>query len=554
MMLRSIIWSALAAAILVTVVLTDGPNAAKAAELVFSGCSVAECDGGELGTDFRSGRVDFEVHGDASDAEFLLLRFFRFQSLGVRYEFADGQSVERRYGQSIAVENWHPAAQFRLPVPERGSALTAVHFDVGPSYEAHLLGAARIVSGQEAQRRAQTDLVLFGLLIGMVLVPLIANIALFFTLRKGFQLAYGFFSIGVLAYGFAWSNIIFAVFPETSFAVRYGLAWGAIGVAVFANISFLLLFVERRTIAKLPAMLLVASVAVFSLLCFYAAISQASLPSWYYTVQHVPLVVSFAALVTCCVVALRRGSRLVWFYIAGWTPLVASASARVLRAFGIVPHSNDLDLTVFGALAFEALVFSVAIGVKAYALRQERDAARARQHDLAEAANTDPLTGVLNRRGLIDRLRRMRRGEPISVFLLDIDHFKRVNDRHGHYSGDVVLAEFARLVSTVFPGSITVRCGGEEFGIVVRNADMACLPVDAALDLLDEIRAHNFSLPDGGNVSLSASIGVASGAVDPETFWTALYRQADQALFLAKANGRDRIEANAGTPDLAAAL
>lgn len=531
-------------------------GAARAADLVLTGCSVAACESGEIGSDFRDGTARFAVRGELSGAgsNFLSLRFFRFAALDVRYEYADGSVRRQTYDQSVAVENWQPGAQFLLPVPTADAPLAGVSFGVGPSYEAHLLGAAKLVTADEAQRSGTGQLLLFGALIGMVLVPLLANLALFFSLRKGFQIAYGIFSLAVLIYGFCWSNAIFAIFPEASFSLRYGLVWASIGVAVLANIVFLVLFVEEGKIPPLPKWMLLGSVGVFTGLCFYAAGNQLVLPAWFYTAQHAPLLVAYPALAACCVYAVRRGSRLVWFYIAGWTPLLLAALARVLRGMGVIPHDNSIDLSIFGALAFEVFVFSIAIGVKAYMLRKERDAAQARQRDLAEEANTDPLTSVLNRRGLLDRLKRLRRGQQIAMFLIDIDHFKRVNDRHGHYTGDVVLAEFAQLISQVFPGSLTVRCGGEEFGVIVPRSALPALPVDAAIDLLEEIRAHDFALPEGGVLNLSASIGVAVGAVDPETFWTALYRQADQALFLAKANGRDRIESNAGIPQFAAAL
>ncbi len=159
-------------------------------------------------------------------------------------------------------------------------------------------------------------------------------------------------------------------------------------------------------------------------------------------------------------------------------------------------------------------------------------------------AYTDPLTGLLNRRGLERRMQRLirlaaLRGKPVSVALLDIDRFKRVNDIYGHAVGDKVLKELAELLRKASRSDdLAVRMGGEEFGLVFFGADL-----EAAYGVLERIRSEVWALqiaPIAWRVSVSG--GLAGGAVPSSVKeverW---FEQADQALYEAKQAGRDRV-------------
>lgn len=160
------------------------------------------------------------------------------------------------------------------------------------------------------------------------------------------------------------------------------------------------------------------------------------------------------------------------------------------------------------------------------------------------AALTDPLTGLLNRRGLEMRLPLLLEEardsrQAVSVGLIDIDHFKRVNDVYGHATGDLVLRELAAILERQLrPSDLAVRWGGEEF-LVVLATDLA-----GALDAMRRLR-RELSVAKVGPVAwpLAASVGLA-GSVTPydETAALAWVEQADVALLRAKALGRNRIE------------
>lgn len=166
---------------------------------------------------------------------------------------------------------------------------------------------------------------------------------------------------------------------------------------------------------------------------------------------------------------------------------------------------------------------------------------------LERQAVTDPLTGVLNRRGILDKLetevaRAERQGKPLSVALLDIDHFKSINDRYGHSVGDVVLRAVVERTQAALRAYDSVgRFGGEEFLMVIPG-----LRAGEARGVLERVRLRVGETPvatENVLVPVTVSIGGAGyqgGSID------ALIREADDALYRAKAQGRDRTVVDTG--------
>ena len=150
---------------------------------------------------------------------------------------------------------------------------------------------------------------------------------------------------------------------------------------------------------------------------------------------------------------------------------------------------------------------------------------------VAELAFVDQLTGLANRRGALRWLETLQPGS--LVVLVDVDHFKRVNDVHGHATGDEVLVAVAgRLRAAVREGDVAVRWGGEEFLVLLRDADEAEWPLVA-----ERLRAAVAAT--GREPPVTASVGGA--AVCDGEDWEAALARADAALYDAKAAGRDRV-------------
>jgi two-component system cell cycle response regulator len=164
---------------------------------------------------------------------------------------------------------------------------------------------------------------------------------------------------------------------------------------------------------------------------------------------------------------------------------------------------------------------------------------------LESAAHTDPLTKIYNKGYIMEALEaEFKRAKALhhefSVIILDLDHFKKINDTHGHDAGDFVLKESCTLVrGKVLPKeAIFGRFGGEEFLVLLPNHAL-----DAAVQVGESLRSalekHGF-LYDGKRIPVTASVGVAEMAVDVDNH-TALFKLADKAVYLAKTGGRNQV-------------
>jgi diguanylate cyclase (GGDEF)-like protein len=204
--------------------------------------------------------------------------------------------------------------------------------------------------------------------------------------------------------------------------------------------------------------------------------------------------------------------------------------------------------------ALSWLFFSVILGrfvfLSAYSagmrsrLLESRSRLAASIDQVRELASHDELTKVFNRRSIVARLEEerasaMRTGQPLCVALLDLDHFKAVNDTHGHRAGDETLQAFVKTVrATMRETDILGRYGGEEFLMILTDTALDGMP-GAAERVCRAVEAAGYGSIAPG-LTLTVSIGVA--AWNPGEDTVALLGRADAALYRAKANGRNRVE------------
>ena len=212
----------------------------------------------------------------------------------------------------------------------------------------------------------------------------------------------------------------------------------------------------------------------------------------------------------------------------------------------------------FALLAFGTLLFTVVLAFLLLNMTKERSELK---HKIASMI--DPLSGVPNRRAFIDGAERLLVQqsldfEPLAVFLFDLDRFKLINDRLGHGVGDAVLQLFAATATRTLGADVLFgRIGGEEFAAMLAVGDAG--EAEAIADRVRRNFAEAAHAHGTGELSPSVSIGVALGC-DPQAAVAELLSCADQALYRAKANGRNRVETAAPvvpepmeTPALAAA-
>lgn len=174
-------------------------------------------------------------------------------------------------------------------------------------------------------------------------------------------------------------------------------------------------------------------------------------------------------------------------------------------------------------------------------VRVRRDSPTRRERELERLAHLDGLTGLLNQRAFPQALEReVRRagaaGEPLALIVLDLDHFKRVNDVHGHPAGDAVLREAAaRMAGAAREGDLLARIGGEEFAWVLPGADAA-----EAVEAAERLRAAFAATRFPGGLDVTCSLG-ACALDDADGSADVLVERADRALYWAKSCGRDAV-------------
>ena len=208
-------------------------------------------------------------------------------------------------------------------------------------------------------------------------------------------------------------------------------------------------------------------------------------------------------------------------------------------------------LSVLGYLVLDSLLKRNQLRLSAasqHSLQRLNESLRLETRSLAEIARTDPLTGALNRKGLADELMRIvRLGEgqtfPMTLVFIDIDHFKRINDAHGHGTGDQVIRGLAQLVrSAVQRDDLFARWGGEEFLLVFRDT-----PGLEGRNIAERLRERIASAQWPEGLRVTCSFGVAEWHRGEDL--NDGIKRADEAMYRAKQEGRDRVEIELETRD-----
>ena len=243
-------------------------------------------------------------------------------------------------------------------------------------------------------------------------------------------------------------------------------------------------------------------------------------------------------------------SRSAYLLHAAFTLTCYASLIVINRYFDIYPQELSIALLEWFVLAC-FLLWTILLGSYIRELRERlqqrhttlqhhQQTLRNMMGQLQSLASTDSLTSLPNRRFFIDEARRrntlLARGETMGVAMIDLDHFKRINDQYGHAVGDQVLQEFARIARSNLRGNdIVARFGGEEFVLLLDNCDLATLH-HCVERIRQGLAAHAFStLPDDVRCTLSAGICL----IHPEDNLEWRLSQADDALYQAKNAGRN---------------
>ena len=370
---------------------------------------------------------------------------------------------------------------------------------------------------------------------------LIGTVALFFMSRNSIFWLYGAYLLAELLYrsnsagmisAFLWRHYSFS--PE-----QFGVVFDAIRIVALTMMLRFFLNLRRHSPLMDRLNLVIVAVAVI-----YGALSLSGHPVLLSAARQFALVYVPVWLISA-IVAWRSGEPQAPLVVVAWAFFMIGSYAFALKqliGFGrgnlttelLVSHGTDIGI------ALQGLFLSLALSTELQQLSKAKDR-------FEKLSVHDALTGVGNRRLMESALERewmraIRGRRPIGLLVADIDNFKGYNDRYGHAAGDVALVDVAKCgESAMRGGDLFCRYGGEEFVGILPEADEAGAMAVATRfrQAVGEARIPSEKSPTG---FLTVSVGVVS--IVPDASWpsSTLFERADQALYRAKENGRNRVE------------
>lgn len=445
--------------------------------------------------------------------------------------YADGAIVSTKLDQRGVSRHLALGAIITLPLPARAAPLVRLLWRVeGAANLRGVLREPRIASPPEGVRSNLTMAALYGGFGGLCIALITYHLALWATLRLRFQLVYCAMVLALLGYALSSSGALAWLWPTIANNDRLRVNYLTLGLSAVAALGFARTFFEPRVFAgPLSRLFGIVGATMLAATLAYVAVGWLDV-RLFDRIYALAFVGQLLVVVPLLWRAWVTRSNYLWLFAFTWGAPVVVACFRVASGLSLIHWNFWIDNSTIVMMSLEALLSSLAIAYRVRVLSRERDAAREGELAALLLAETDPLTGLLNRRAFLSAAIG-REGDQM-LLIVDLDHFKLVNETIGHDGGDEVLRAVARtLQSSVPETALVARIGGEEFAIV--------LPVDTLVeprDILDRLRAARMPY----DVAVTASIGKCVGPLKREIDWKALYAAADRALYDAKSAGRDR--------------
>lgn len=463
-----------------------------------------------------------------------LSRITRFDRVAVAAIDDDGSIRTRTYtsGQAELLEN---GPLFMVSLPEVTSQTTAVVVRIDRPHNLTVLTEAQLTPRPRLAGWPPSAVALLGIIAGMLVIPLVFDLCFYAVLRERFLLLHAVMAASMSGYlAFSGGLVLAFARPSIDFVAIAGPFFFAVGAA--ASAFFLLDFLERDALPRAMRRLL-------QIAAWWSVMVPGGMALQFDAIQPIdnlgyffgflPVLLVFVAAIG---LALARGSRAVRLIALAWVPILLCCAERILRGIGVYAGPASLDQLMFFAFALEVVVVWFAVSRRFMVIKEDRDQARLEVRLLGQLSERDPLTGLMNRRSIEERFTVLVEKGYRTIAVLDLDHFKAVNDSHGHAVGDAVLRACAR-VFTGTPDIIAVRMGGEEFLIMARGADAQATTERLRLALSAHIAREVPAL----DRLVSASMGIVQIPEDARgARFAEAYAQADKLLYEAKAAGRNR--------------
>jgi two-component system, sensor histidine kinase LadS len=525
---------------------------------------------GDASFGFQTGAFWFHVrvtNENPREQRWLLVQQYALSDrIDVYARYPDGRTVHHTGGDSFPFEQRsiryrHPNFWLDLPTGEEVDLLVRVQSQSSMQVPLFLYTPAAFA---ELSRDGQLGI---GIYYGILLALFFYNLVLWLVLRDGSYFWYLFhisafglvlFTLNGLGFEYLWPHSTWLADKSVPLSV----CLAQIGMQQFART-----FLDLNTRWRLGDRISKAMIAFFVLL----GIAATQLP--YHVATPIASAAVFPSIVWIAVITVmvvRTGYRPAKVFLLAWAMFLLGTGIFVALAFGLLPKTFLTEYGVQIGSALEMLLLSVALGYRYAALRNEnerivRDAKNSLEaqviertgelrqamselesahHRLRESSRLDGLTDLYNRthfreafEHLLSQSRNSQR--PISLLMIDLDHFKRINDTYGHLVGDDCLRCTSNtLAETLRPhGALLARFGGEEFIAALPGMGLGEASV-VAEELRQALRAQRCRSGEL-EIAVSASIGVHCVDLEARDSLESALQVADQALYAAKAEGRD---------------
>lgn len=461
-----------------------------------------------------------------------------FDSMLIRLDYADGSQRLIDVDSQMAVRNWDASGSFWVPIQQEEQALAAIDVVVERPQAPAVFHRMTLSSYEQAAAQNYSRVLLYMLICGVLLVPIIYDILFYRVLRARFMIWHLGMIASTLLFVLFNSGLIMLLIPEIPNQLRYGGIFVAASLTALCLAHFSLLVLEEGVVTAQVRKVLLWSARASLLIASLILIDLEPLRMRGVELYAASMVPVLAAMVAVLAQALLRRSRAAAFLTGASAGLVIAGGAQIAVSLGLVPMSDAIDEALYVALVILVVGTSAGVGDRFMIIKGERDRARLTARKLGAMANTDGLTGLLNRRAF-DQNRRLAAGQ--ALLLADIDRFKTINDSFGHQRGDAVLCHAARVIEQAVAAhgaGQVFRLGGEEFAVVFPASDAGAMAqlAEAIRRAIEESAeaASAYDMPD-----ITISIG---GVLGEGQLMHVAFSDADGALYRAKEGGRNRCE------------
>lgn len=501
------------------------------------------CNGAASDESAERSFIRIDLRGKAADLSQIRYAEFdriEFETLTVTLIGADGRQASRSYGFH---ETWLGQSSLdtmvELPVLEGTPQI--VVFTLDGAEEPGALAEARLAAEPSVRPTSGTIHLLAALICGLLLAPILFDLGYYRVLREPFPLWHALFCAMAFVQTAAVSGLV-PLMTSWSYTTELYITYLSLDVMVAATLLFASNFLEPETIDRRQRQILTA----LALLSVANGIATTFWPDmfgdWINHVYFGGYMAILAAYFAILWQARQSGSRMAAYLFLGFAPF----GCIIITQFTITWFTDrsyvfDETWPQNLALLFEVVATALAVADRFIAIKHERDLALDEARNLERLTTRDELTGLQNRRSLDASFDVLVANGFHTLAVLDIDHFKPINDLYGHPFGDSVLMCAADALSAGNDDDIVVfRIGGEEFLMMLRGP----AGFERAEARRQAIATCTSATMGDLDRPVTASLGVldfSAVAGDPQLDFRTLYTRADQLLYEAKCAGRDQM-------------